>query len=138
MALEIKISPELEQQLQQAAAQAGVAPDVYAMRLLEQGLSLTRLQSNSVKRLSSAEAELLQRINHSLSQIDWNRYRTLLTKRDNAVLTLDEQAELIALSDRVEAINVDRIQALTELAKTRQRTVKDLIAELGLKPIAHA
>lgn len=138
MTLEIKISPELEQQLQQAAAQAGVAPDVYAMHLLEQGLSLIRPQSNSIKRLSSAEAELLQRINHSLSQIDWNHYHTLLAKRDNAVLTLDEQAELIALSDQIEAINVDRIQALTELAKTRQRTVKDLIAELGLKPIAHA
>jgi hypothetical protein len=137
MALEIKIPRELEQQLEQAATQAGVAPDVYAMRLLEQGLTFQRPQNKPVQHLSPTETELLQRINHSLSQIDWNRYHTLLAKRDDALLTPDEQAELIALSDQIEAINVDRIHALSELAKIRQQPLKDLIAELGLKPIAH-
>lgn len=104
MALEIKIPPELEQQLQQAAAQAGVAPDVYAMRLLEQGLTLTRHDSG--KRLSADETALLQRINHSLSQVNWNRYQTLLANRDAAVLTSDVVRESpVKLSQLIDTIN---------------------------------
>jgi hypothetical protein len=137
MALEIKIPPEIEQQLQQAAAQVGVTPDVYAMHLLEQGLTHTSSQDNSGKRLSSAETELLQRINYSLSQVNWERYRNLLAKRDSATLTSEEQVELIAFSDEIEAINADRLRALAELAKSRQQSIRDLITELGLEPIVH-
>lgn len=136
MTLEIKIPSELEQQLHQAADQAGVSADVYILRLLEQNLP-THLSNNSGKRLLHTEAQLLQHINHSLSAIDWQRYCQLLTQRDAVALSDSEHTELIALSDQIEAMNVDRIQALTELAKIRQTTVRTLITELGLTPIVY-
>jgi hypothetical protein len=136
MTLEIKIPSELEQQLHQAADQAGVSADVYILRLLEQNLP-THLSDNSGKRLLHTEAQLLQRINQSLSAIDWQRYQQLLTQRDAVALSDSEHTELIALSDQIEAMNVNRIQALTELAKIRHTTVRTLITELGLTPIVY-
>jgi hypothetical protein len=136
MTLEIKIPSELEQQLHQAADQAGVSADVYILRLLEQNLP-THLSDNSGKRLLHTEAQLLQRINQSLSAIDWQRYQQLLTQRDAVALSDSEHTELIALSDQIEEMNVNRIQALTELAKIRHTTVRTLITELGLTPIVY-
>lgn len=137
MALEIRISSELEQQLQQAAAQVGLAPDVYAMQLLAQGLTSTRPQSDSGQRLSPNESALIQRINRSFSQVDWARYETLLAKREDETLTADEQTELIHFSDQLEALNVDRMQALSELSQIRQTSIQALMDELGLKPVSH-
>ncbi len=138
MTLEIKLSPQLEQQLQQAAAQAGMSPDLYVIQLVEQGLTLADTpQRQSSGRFSATETKLLQRINHSLSPVDWNRYHTLLSKRDDATLTLTEHTELIAFSDQIEALNSDRIQALAELAKTWHQPIKTVMARLGLKPIFH-
>ncbi len=135
MTIEIQIPPELEQHLQAAADQAGISPDTYILRLLQQALSI----SDTVgQRLSNSEAELIQRINTSLSQIEWNRYHSLLSKRQAESLTPDEHAELIALSDQIEQINAGRIQDLAELAQIRNTSVNSLIAELGLKPISHA
>ena len=87
---------------------------------------------------SPRESELLQQIKSSLSQIDWQRYQQLIEKRHAETLTLLEQNELIAFSDRLEAINIDRIDNLVKLAQIRNITVSDLMSQLGLKPVTHA
>ena len=136
MTIEIKMPPELECQLQQAADQAGVTPDVYVVHLLQQDLK----QANSydgVQRLPREQAELLQRINRSLSSVEWQRYHELQEKRRAEILTAEEQTELITFADQIEEINVHRMQDLVALAQIRHKTVNDLILELGLKPIAH-
>ena len=128
MTLTLHITPDLEHELYRRAAQAGLAPNTYAERLLQNGL----------RALARPEAELLQRINQSLSPQAWQRYETLLARRQAETLTPDEQIELIALSDQLEALNARRIEALTELAQLRGTSVPALMAQLGLTPRAYA
>ncbi len=137
MTIEIKMSPELERQLHQAAEQAGVTPDMYVVHLLQQDLKQSH-PHDDVRRLPRDQAELLQRINRSLSPVEWQRYHELQEKRHAELLTSQEQAELIRFSDQIEEINAHRIQDLVELAQIRHTTLNDLIVELGLKPIPHA
>lgn len=137
MTITVEVTPDLERELQRAAQQAGLAPDAYILRLLEDNLQ-TRQSSASVPgQLPAEETELLQRVNASLSTIEWQRYQTLLAKRQAETLTADEQAELINLSDQMETANANRMQALAQLAHLRQTTLSALITQLGLKPVAH-
>jgi hypothetical protein len=137
MTIEIEMPPELERQLNQAAEQAGVTPDMYVVHLVQQDLKQSH-PHDGARRLPNDQAELLQRINHSLSSVEWQHYHELQRKRRAELLTSQEQAELIKISDQIEEINARRIQDLVELAQIRHTTVNDLIVELGLKPIPHA
>lgn len=128
MTLTLHITPDLEYELQRRAAQAGLAPSAYAERLLQNGL----------RALAGPEAELLQRINQSLTPEAWQRYEVLLARRQAEILTPEEQTELIALSDQLEALNAQRLEALTEMAQLRGVPVPALMAQLGLTPRAHA
>jgi hypothetical protein len=130
MNVTLTVPPEIERKLKQAASQVGLSPDSYIVRLLQQ-----ELQARSTSaRLSPEETDLLQRINTSLSTVEWERYRTLLTKRDTENLTDKEHAELIALSDKIEEANVRRMEAVAELARVRKTTVPELMSTLGLTP----
>lgn len=138
MTITLEIAPELEQQLQQAAEQAGLAPDVYIVETLRERLMLPggSLEQHrpSAQHLSSREADLLLKINHSLAGLEWTRYRTLIAKRHADTLTSKEQQELIGLSDQIESANVQRMAYLIELAHLREMPVVALIQQLGLKP----
>jgi len=121
---------EMERKLKQAANQLGLSPDSYIVRLLQQ-----ELQARAVStRLSPEETDLLQRINASLSAVEWERYRALLAKRNAESLSDNEQVELIALSDQLEEANVRRMEAVSELARVRKVTVPELMSTLGLTP----
>ena len=137
MKLEIEIAPDLEHQLQQVANQTGVGPSDYIVQLLRQNLSQPNVQHGSSKRLSAPETALLERINRSLSSTEWQRYHHLQDKRQAENLTQSELQELIAFSDRLEELNVERLQALVELAQIRNTTAIALMDELGLKPRTH-
>ncbi len=128
MTLTLHIAPDLEHELHRRAAQAGLAPGAYAERLLQNGL----------RALARPEAELLQRINQSLTPEAWQRYEALLARRQAETLTPDEQTELVALSDQLEDLNAQRLEALTELAQLRGASVPALMAQLGLTPRAQA
>lgn len=132
MPITIEINPEIERQLQYAAARAGVAPETYVVGLLQQDLRRATQGRKVDRSLPRQEAELLRKINQSLSQIQWERYDQLLAKRRAETLTPEELDELIALSDQIEAANVRRIKYLAELARLRNTSVSALIAELGI------
>lgn len=133
MTIQLSVTSELERQLKKAADQMGLTPDTYIMRLLQKDL-----QTHAAPvRLSREESQLLKQINASLSTIEWERYRSLLAKRDNEILTTGEQTELIALSDQIEEANVRRMEAVAELARVRKTTVPALMENLGLSS-AHA
>ncbi|HZG68458.1 MAG TPA: hypothetical protein VEZ12_17070 [Herpetosiphonaceae bacterium] len=134
MTITLELAPELERQLQQAAAQAGLSPDVYIVETLRGHLLPAPRQQVDVQRLSSAESELLLAINHSLDGIAWARYHALVAKRQAETLTAEEQHELIELSDRIEAANAQRMSQLVELSRLRAIPLTALIQELGLKP----
>jgi hypothetical protein len=69
------------------------------------------------------EAELLARINRRLPEDIQQRYNELLAKRDAEALDDAEYATLLQLTQHVEAFDVARVEALTQLASLRGITL---------------
>ena len=137
MLITIEIAPDLEQQLRQEAASAGLAPEAYILQAVQERLTQTSHRHRPAPRLSPEEAQLLAKINLGLSPTEWERYHALLARRMAETLTPDEQKELIALSDRLEEANAQRIGYLAELARVRHTTLDVVMSELGLTPDSH-
>jgi hypothetical protein len=121
----LQLSSELEQQLLSAAIEQGIEPDLYILNTLQE-----RLRSNHS--VPMTEAELIQQINIGLSSSDWEKYHALIVKRQAETLTQDEYQQLVSMSDRLEKLNVQRIQSLIQLAKLRQQTLPELMKNLGI------
>jgi hypothetical protein len=130
----IDLSPELETQLRAEAAKQGLDPQRYILDTLR-----TRLAANQAvpTPLPAAEADLLQRINLGLSAELWDEYHALIDKRQAETLTADEHQRLIAISDQLEALNVERIHALVQLAALRQQSLEDVMGDLGIEPAVY-
>ncbi len=84
--------------------------------------------------LSTAETDLLRQINQGLPESTRLRFHVLKEKRDAATLTPVEYEELLTLIEQVETRDVERLQALTELAAIRNISVRQLMHQLGLLP----
>jgi hypothetical protein len=78
------------------------------------------------------ESDLLKEINLGVSTDTWTEYHTLIAKRQAENLTDEEQEKLIEISDRLEAANVRRMQALIELAELRGQSLSTVMQELGI------
>lgn len=92
---------------------------------------------NAAPRLSAAETELLLKINQGFAPAPQQRYDELLEKRDARTLTPAEYQELLALTDQVEAFNVERVKALADLARLRQVSLPEVMRQLGLDTPAY-
>lgn len=84
--------------------------------------------------LPEEEAVLLEKINQGLPPDVQHRYDELTAKRRAETLTPEEHRELLALIDRVEQADAERVQVLSELAQRRNVSVTALMAELGIRP----
>jgi hypothetical protein len=84
--------------------------------------------------LTSAEADLLQRINQGLPADQDALYRELVTKRQAQTLTPDEHVTLLQLTDQAELREANRAAALIELARRRRVSVDELMCDLGIHP----
>ena len=133
MTITIEVNPELERQLKQAAAQVGLSLNDYVLQSITQRLPRKRIKVRRAPQLSPRESELLQAINRSLSQVEWERYHDLVAQRQAETLTPEEQVELIAISDRIEEANAARIEYVAELARLRSTTLPALLKELDLQ-----
>ena len=102
----LNLSPELEHKLCAEAAKQGLEPERYILNTLQE-----RLQP-SLPTAQPTEADLLQQINIGFSAQTWEQYHTLIAKRHAETISPEEHEQLIQLSDRLEKLNVDRIQAL--------------------------
>ncbi|MEL6136078.1 MAG: hypothetical protein AAFR42_01515 [Cyanobacteria bacterium J06628_6] len=138
MTLNLEITPELEKHLRQAASQLGLSVNTYAVQILHQSLQFQPAQATGTTSLPKEEADLIQVINQSLSDIEWQRYHVLIEKRQAETLQTEEQTALVRLSNRLEMANVERIQAVAKLAQIRNTSIPALMDDLGLKPVAHA
>jgi hypothetical protein len=119
----LQLPSELEQQLIAAATAQGIPPDLYILNTLQE-----RFQSSAPK----TEAELIQQINIGLSPSDWQQYHALIAKRQAETLTQTEHQQLVATSDRLEKLNVQRIQSLIQLANLRHQPLPELMQSLGI------
>lgn len=135
MSITINISPELEEKLRAKATVAGLAIDRYIERLLQVQVQGTEGQSAP---LPKDEAELLEKINLSISPGQWERYYDLVARRNAETLTPAEHKELIRISDAIEEANAVRIRHLVELAQLREISLEELMEELGIKGPSHA
>ena len=102
--------------------------------LLREWLAAHFAASRNVPALSSEESEVLQKINEGFSEEFWKRYSELAAKRNQRQHTTEEQAELLAHTDAVEAKNAERVGYLVRLAALRNLSLPELVTQLGLKP----
>ena len=134
-AVTLEITPDLESRLRREAARVGLDPQSYILNTLRQ--RLTDARRPALPRLAADEAELLRQINRGLPAETWQHYGRLKAKRRAEDLTAAEQAELIALSDRIEEMNVRRMESVIQLARLRQTSVDALMGDLGIKSPMH-
>jgi len=85
--------------------------------------------------LSQEETTLLQRINDGPSPDVLRRRQELIARRDARVISPEELAELIRLTEQAERFDADRMAALIDLAGVRQTTLDQLMTDLGLLPL---
>ena len=130
-AITVEITPDLELRLHREAARAGLDTQGYILSTLRERLAGVRRPA--VPRLSADEAALLKEINRGLPTETWQHYGELKAKRRAETLTPREHADLIALSDRIEEMNVRRMESVIGLARLRQISVDALMDELGIK-----
>ena len=88
--------------------------------------------------LSTDESELLLKINQGISPDMQARFDSLVAKRQAEMLTPEEQRELIALTEQIEAADAERMACLSELARIRGMSLDALMEALGIQPPAYA
>jgi hypothetical protein len=130
MGLTVEITPELESQVREQAKQRGLAADEYIVNVLQE--HLRQIQKPLPSHLPELEAQLIEQINEGFPPELWQRYHELLAKRRAETLTVDEQAELISLSDQIEAFNTRRLGFLADLARLRHLSLAELMQQLGI------
>jgi hypothetical protein len=138
MTLTIDLPPQLEAQLREEAARAGLDAETFIRNMLEERVRQAGHPAALPPHLSGMESDLLQKINQGLPSDVWQRYHQLVAKRRAETLTPEEQEELIALSDQIEMMNVRRIEHLAELAHLRQTSLEALMEQLGIKAPEYA
>jgi hypothetical protein len=88
--------------------------------------------------VTQEEAELLLHINGHLPEDVERRYDELIAKRNAETLGHEEHAELLRLTQQVEAFDVARVAALSKLASRRGVTLSALMRQLEVAPPADA
>lgn len=102
-------------------------------------LQLMALQARRrAKSLSPKETDLLLKINQRLSPEKQRRYDELIARRKADQLTDDEREELLKLIEQVEVADAQRVEHLIALANLRGVTLRELMADLGIKPQPYA
>jgi hypothetical protein len=93
--------------------------------------SLLKLQKRKVL-LSARESDLLRTINCGLSAEKSARLELLERKLQQEIITRPEQVQLLRLTDELERLGAQRLEALIELAAVRKTSVARLMREMGL------
>jgi hypothetical protein len=83
-----------------------------------------------VRMSTSAESELLLKINQGISDEMQERFDELVAKRLTLDLSEEELAELIQLTNEVERLDAERIKYLGELGQLRGRSLSEIMQDL--------
>jgi hypothetical protein len=124
--VEAQVSPD---ELLEAVDQLGTADlELFVSRVL--ALRARRAAPS----LPPEEAALLLQINQGLPAELRDRLALLQAKSEDESLTPGEHAELLALVPPVEALELQRIEALSKLARLRGVPLTALMDDLGIQP----
>lgn len=111
------------------------APDL--LKALEQLTSAeideVLLQARSIQKRHQSEDVLLGVINRQLAPEKKRRLHELSAKQEAEIITDAEREELISLTDEIEASDVERAEALVNLAQIRQVSMRQLLKQLNLE-----
>ena len=136
MTLTLDLPQNLQTQLREEAAKAGMAESDFVLNTLQERLgSVSSSVGKMPPRLSSEETTLLLEINRGLPEETAQEYRELLAKRRAETLTPEEHARLLGISDTREIANARRLEKLMALADLRHTTVEALMNELGIRSL---
>jgi hypothetical protein len=117
MALTIILQPEVEARMRDEAARDGLTVEqVTARRLLE--------------------TDLLWRIRTAAPEAETRELHRLLRRRRVVSLTEAEQARLQTLLDEREMRAAERMQDLAQLSQLRSMPVRQLMEQLGIRPLS--
>jgi hypothetical protein len=96
-----------------------------------EGAAILRLQKQK-RILAPRESELFRIINRGLTETQQKRLEILREKGREGIITQKEQAELLRYSDQLEALSVERLKALMELAAIQKTSVSKLLRKLQI------
>lgn len=88
--------------------------------------------------LPKDETELLQQITRGLSADIRQRYDALNAKLHDETIAPEEHEELLALIDRIELADAERMQLLSVLARLRSESVDTLMEQFGIRRTMYA
>jgi hypothetical protein len=102
-------------------------------RFVEEAKKLRAKPTKS--RWSKSEIELIRKINGCVfSDEEQNRFDELVEKRRDEKISESELEELIALSGKSEALNVERLKIIAKLATSKNKTLSEIMDELEIHP----
>jgi hypothetical protein len=106
-------------------------PDSELQDFLEQA---GRLRAARVaKHLTKSETVLLEDIVFAIPTELQQRFNILVAKRIENTLSQPELQELLSLTDQIENLDANRIEALATLAAIRNTDLQNLMLELGVE-----
>lgn len=79
------------------------------------------------------ESDLLRKINRGISTEDWQRYENLNQKLHEEAISAEERQEFLALVDKIEMADAERLFHLIELSRIRGISVDVLMDQLGIR-----
>lgn len=89
----------------------------------------------NAKQIKERETKLINKLeDFDLSPEKRKVYRQLLKKFRAEKISPEEHQKLIALTDELENLNVERVKCLIEIAKIRNSTLDEVIKDLNIKP----
>jgi hypothetical protein len=88
--------------------------------------------------LTVEETRLFKIINKGFSDDFWVKLTNLNKKRQTFTLSESDRKELIEMTEALDAINLERMKALIELATIRHIDLDILINQLGLNKDKHS
>jgi hypothetical protein len=115
-----------QQDLLQAASQLNL------QELREFAAQVAAIYQERQSGAATTEASLLAIVHRSLPPQTQQRWDELLEKRDAESLTTSEYEELLQLTKEVEDLNVQRIEAISQLAQARGVDLRTMMRQLNL------
>ncbi|HMS43182.1 MAG TPA: hypothetical protein PKE69_23335 [Pyrinomonadaceae bacterium] len=90
---------------------------------------------SDARKLKRREESLLAKIpKFDLSDEEKAVYKVLLRKFRAENISEAEHKQMMNLTDKLEGLNVERLECLMEIAKIRNKTLREVMKELNIKP----
>ena len=130
MSLTITLPNELEQFLQSHAQQVGIPVETLLARTIAERWEGVRRAPS----LPERESELLLRLQTLFPPEQTRQYHALCEKSDAQTLTEVERGQFLALLEQRDHQNAERLQIAAELAHLRNLPLREVMAQLGIRP----